>query len=273
MAMSAVDIYRDILPKTNCGECGYKTCLAFASIVVADGLPLEKCPYIPKKTIKRYEKELSEQHAAGKWSRRDMKEDALARALENAASVRISDLPERIGGRLDQRGGETVLVLPYFQDEVIVGPKRITRSDGSELTRYEQVFLYIHLARGGSRLPVGNWKAFAEFPNTISKQKSMESAVERPLVQKFTGRPEAMAEACRKLGGVVESGHEASADVVARFDPLPRVPVMLMFWDAAPEDGFDAEVKLLFDETVLEHLDIEAVMFLSERIAQLLCEE
>ena len=29
MALSVVDLYRDILPKTNCGDCGYPTCMAF----------------------------------------------------------------------------------------------------------------------------------------------------------------------------------------------------------------------------------------------------
>jgi len=47
---------------------------------------------------------------------------------------------------------------------------------------------------------------------------------------------------------------------------------MLMFWDEDLDDAFEAEVKLLFDESVLDHLDIESIMFLSERLKQLLCE-
>ncbi|MFW6284094.1 MAG: DUF3786 domain-containing protein [Desulfosalsimonas sp.] len=46
---------------------------------------------------------------------------------------------------------------------------------------------------------------------------------------------------------------------------------MLVFWDAEPEDGFEAEVRLLFDQTITEHLDIESIMFLSERLKDLLC--
>ena len=48
---------------------------------------------------------------------------------------------------------------------------------------------------------------------------------------------------------------------------------MLLFWDEDRSDGFDAEVKLLFDETITEHLDIESIIFLSERLRQLLCGE
>ncbi len=38
MALSAIDLYRDILPKTNCRECGFLTCLAFASMVISEKL-------------------------------------------------------------------------------------------------------------------------------------------------------------------------------------------------------------------------------------------
>jgi hypothetical protein len=51
------------------------------------------------------------------------------------------------------------------------------------------------------------------------------------------------------------------------------LPIMLLFWDEDRSDGFDAEVKLLFDETITEHLDIESIIFLSERLRQLLCGE
>ena len=41
---------------------------------------------------------------------------------------------------------------------------------------------------------------------------------------------------------------------------------MLHFWDEDLNEGFEAKVKLLFDETIIEHLDIESIMFLSERL-------
>jgi hypothetical protein len=45
---------------------------------------------------------------------------------------------------------------------------------------------------------------------------------------------------------------------------------MLLFWDGDRGSGFGAEVKLSFDETITEHLDIESIMFLSEHLAHLL---
>lgn len=41
MALSVVDIYRNMLPKTNCGDCGSPTCFAFAGKVVSKTISLD----------------------------------------------------------------------------------------------------------------------------------------------------------------------------------------------------------------------------------------
>ncbi len=45
MALSGLDIYK-ILPKTNCKECGFVTCLAFAMQLAKKGVEAGKCPYL-----------------------------------------------------------------------------------------------------------------------------------------------------------------------------------------------------------------------------------
>jgi hypothetical protein len=73
------------------------------------------------------------------------------------------------------------------------------------------------------------------------------------------------------LGGVDVKEEYPTADVALFFRALPRVPLLMLFWDEDETERFDARVKLLFDETVVEHLDIESMIFLSERLRQLLC--
>ncbi len=46
MALSGLDIYK-LLPKTNCKECGFATCLAFAMQLAQKKISLDKCPYVP----------------------------------------------------------------------------------------------------------------------------------------------------------------------------------------------------------------------------------
>lgn len=45
MALSGLQIYK-LLPKTNCKECGFPTCLAFAMKLAAKQVELDDCPYV-----------------------------------------------------------------------------------------------------------------------------------------------------------------------------------------------------------------------------------
>ncbi|MDQ7794845.1 MAG: acetyl-CoA decarbonylase/synthase complex subunit gamma [bacterium] len=45
MGLTGLDIYK-LLPKTNCGECGPPTCLAFAMALAAGKASLETCPHV-----------------------------------------------------------------------------------------------------------------------------------------------------------------------------------------------------------------------------------
>ena len=273
MPLSVVDIYQKLLPRTNCGECGFPTCLAFASMVVSEKFPLNDCPYIDPAALPMAQEELDQQHAAGKWTKKDMAADALQWARERAASMALKDLPARIGGRLIRDGDRETLEIPYFTETILITPESIMKSTGEPLNRWEQVFIYNHMAQGGKRRPTGNWKSLVEMPNTVSKVKSMKDQVQIPLIAAFKGRCAALVESGKALGGRTVEGDSIDADVGLLFRPLPRIPVMLLFWDEDPKEKFDAEANLLFDETITEHLDIESIIFLSERLRQLLCGE
>lgn len=47
MPLSGLDIYK-LLPKTNCRECGFATCLAFAMQLVKKAVSIDKCPYLSR---------------------------------------------------------------------------------------------------------------------------------------------------------------------------------------------------------------------------------
>jgi len=240
-------------------------------MVISEKLPLEKCPFISAETLVACNAELQAQYADGKWTKRDLAQDALEWAKQKSASMNIRDLPGRIGGQLVDRDARQVLELPYFNQSIFISSETITHRDGTPLTRWEQVFIFNHMAQGGSSRPTGKWKGLVEFPNTISKIQSMKTHVEEPLKEAFRGKTQQLRDAAARLGGQDMTQEIGSADVALYFQVLPRVPVMLMFWGAEGEDGFEAEARLLFDDTITDHLDIESIMFLSERLQQLLC--
>ena len=271
MELSPVDIYKDILPKTNCGDCNFPTCLAFASMVVKEKIPLNRCPHLDSAVIDKYQQILDKQHEAGTHVKKDISKEALEWAKKRASSVKIEDLQDIIGGNLYKDSGNYFLELPYFADHIVISEENISYKNGSALNILEQVLIYNHIIKKGSSEPAGKWKAIEEFPNSVSKIVSMRDSVENPLVARFDGYTDELLEAAEHIGGVDITKKENFADLVILFRPLPMIPIMLLFWEEDKEEGFDAKVKLLFDKTIAEHLDLESIVFLSERLRELLC--
>ena len=81
MALTGIEIFKK-LPKTNCGECGVPTCLAFAMKLAAGQAELSSCPYV------------SEQAKAD---------------LEEASAPPIRPLAIGVGDTALKIGGETVM--------------------------------------------------------------------------------------------------------------------------------------------------------------------
>src|SRR5208337_3583259 len=79
--LTGIGIYK-LLPKTNCGECNFPTCMAFAMQVAAKKVALEACPYVS--------------------------EDA-KRELAESAAPPMRTVTVGAGPRAVQIGGETVL--------------------------------------------------------------------------------------------------------------------------------------------------------------------
>ena len=271
MTLTGLEIYKKILPKTNCGDCGITSCFTFATMVATCQLPLDKCPHINPETLEAFRDECEELNKGGKSTKKDPADDALEWAKKRSTSMKIEDLPKRIGGTLKQYGDDTSLELPYFTGAVLIRKDSITKTDGSSLNHWEQVFIYNHIAQGGQSNPTGTWISLRDIPNATPKIESMKSCVEEPLVRAFKGRKDKLIQVSKSFGGIEIKDAVNSAELSLLFQPLPKVPLMLLYWDAIEEEGFDAEVRMVFDETIPEHLDIESILFLCERLRELLC--
>jgi len=81
MPLSGIEIYK-MLPQTNCKECGYPTCLAFAMKLAAKQADLDACPYLS---------------------------DEARETLEAAAAPPVRSVTLSADGREVKTGNETVL--------------------------------------------------------------------------------------------------------------------------------------------------------------------
>ena len=266
---NVLDILR-LTPKTNCGECGFPTCMAFCVGVTTGQASLDKCPYIDKAILK--EKGLLEDKSAAQQEIKGIDPDtALLKELKS--KVKKIDL----GSRAEGLGAELILLkdgteglqFPYLGRKVIVTPKGILDESGKELDPRDQILLYNYVFFGGKGPLSGEWVGLESFPNSVSKVVTLRKYTEEKLSNHFEGRSKDLIKVCKKIGGQeIEPCH---ADVCMKIPVLPKVPIQIHFWDCDKEDGFPAKVKVLFDKRALDFLDIESLIFSAERMAETLC--
>jgi acetyl-CoA decarbonylase/synthase complex subunit gamma len=174
MALTALEIYKH-LPKTNCKECKFPTCLAFAMALAQKKVSLSDCPYVS---------------------------DAGKAALEGAAMPPVRLVTIGKGERALSIGNDTVL---FRHEQTFVNPAGIAveLSDSmpaAELSKaaaeiealsFERVGMTIAVNLAGVRCDSGSGETFA------AAVKAVREATKLPLV--LLGRDPAALEPALKL--------------------------------------------------------------------------
>ena len=257
MPYKVLDIYKD-LPRTNCGDCGKGGCFAFASAVYLEGLALEACPHLAPALKESMEARLETGRAQGEGRRPESTEQALGFLLGKVRGADFQGLGADSGAAY-QPGPPEALELSFLGT-----PHRVTRDDvaaleGEAPTIWVKIFLLIYVTRATGAAAAGEWVSYRSLPNTVSKAKSFDAVGEK-LGHTFEERLGELDQAARRLGG--EPTSFGSADRGYLFQALPRVRLLLLFWDR--QEGFPARVSLLLDKGILDYLDQEAIVFLAE---------
>ena len=268
MAFSVLEVFK-MLPGTNCRDCGEATCLAFATRVVKEGEELTRCPHLSAAALGKTEA-LSRQQEAGLGKRRESVAIAAEVMHAKVAPLNLARLAPGLGATFGQEAGRPFLAFTYLGRKVKVFKDEVQYPPGIPKDPWDAILLYNYIASQGNRPLSGTWITFKELPNSVSKVKTL-TRLEAKLAQVFTGQGEALARLSLKLGAQ-EALPESQAQVAVVFWPLPRIPILLMFWDAEAEEGFGAQSRFLFDSEVLNYLDLESLLFLVEKLVEGLLE-
>jgi len=272
--MNPLEIVR-LTPKSNCGRCGHPSCLAFATMVARRAEQGAKCPFIdPSALIARTEPEPSAT-TAGAAPAAVKEQMLIAHLRDKIRNLDFAAIAAGLGARSSQDpSGGQILLFSYLGREVRVD-KEQCRLDGQPLEDpRDQILLYNYIASGGGRPPEQVWIGLESLPNSISKVRTLATYCEERLAALLSGGPAellpTLTAGLHPLPAPADLGASATAALI--IPVLPRVPVFILFWDAAPEEGFAARVKALFDHRVLDFLDLESLVFAAERLADRLME-
>jgi len=265
MAITVMEVLKK-LPRTNCGECGQRTCLAFATQVIKEGEDLTKCPYLDGAAAAMVDA-VRAQQAAGVGRRRESVAISLEVLQAKVAPLDFAALAEGLGAAYGEEAGRPYLTLSYFGHRIQVFKDELRYPPEAPADPWDAILLYNYIASQGREPVAERWIAYNSLPNSVSKAKTL-ARLEQKLADHFAGQAAQLKERAAQLGGETVAVGGEDADVQATFRPLPRVPALLLFWDAEAQEGFAPQARFLFDASVTAYLDLESMLFLVEHLME-----
>ncbi len=149
--------------------------------------------------------------------------------------------------------------VPCLGRDYLVEGSGVRRSDGSAVPLTHRVVLAYYLMHGGRGEPAQRFVPYRELPGGQDFARSLSGMVEDRLARFFSGKLSLLQQAAAARGARPWQV-ESSVDGAWLFPALPRVPLLLTFYDA--DEEFPAEAKLFYDLTAPNFLDLECLAVL-----------
>jgi hypothetical protein len=245
-----------LLDKSNCRECGEKTCLAFAGAVYQGQKKIQGCPKLDQATIDRFSDESENQSIL------EPNRDEYLEILKNeVCNIDLGAAAARVGA--DFSGGKLKLKVLGKDFSVDIRGKL---SADIHINPWVAI-PFLDYIRYGKGLPLsGNWLSFRELKDGKERYPLFQKRCEAPMKQVADTYTDLFDDLVRILGGKqVEKQFESDISVVLH--PLPRVPLMICYW--LPEDGLESSLNVFFDDTADKNLTIGSVFSLGAGLSQM----
>ena len=217
MALTGIEIFK-MLPKTNCKECGYPTCLAFAMALASGKAELEACPYVSD----------------------EVKEKLAAASAPPIRPIKLgpADAVKSIGGETVQFRHEKT----FFNQTLIAGMLTTAMSD-AEIDEKLKVFMDMQFERVGLNLRpemmavVDKDGDAGKFSGVVKKVMDNSDA----LVLLCSDKPEVLkagAEAAKERRPILAYATADNADAMGALAKELDLPLV------AKAEGYDALAEL-----------------------------
>ena len=254
-------------PRNNCKECGFLTCLAFATQVIVEKKPIEKCPYIDPDLRNSLKERIDEQHQVGKYVKKDLYKNTSEFIKEQLEDCDFSSVAEGIGAVFEEKEGIPLLRFSYMNRNCLLSKEEIFINGKAADNHWDNILLYNYVHFAGDAPLADEWIPIENIPGYTPKKSGLEQGCEEKIANHFQGRPARLQQAASTLGGKI-AADASHADAAFTIFLLPKIPFYMLFWDEDPEEGFPARTKVLFDRSVINYLDLESLVFLAERFAE-----
>jgi hypothetical protein len=252
---NAMEIFQ-LLDRSNCQECGQKTCLAFAGAVFRGQSKLEECPKLDRETIERFSGEPKKEHTVEEIQEAYMKD-----LKAKMSDLDLDEAAQRTGGMVSNNK----LTLKVLGKDFSVDSNGHLYTDIHINMWVAIPFLtYVLYSKG---IPMsGSWVSFRELKDGKEGYPLFQRRCEEPMKRVADTYTDLFDDMVHILGGKqVEKQFESDISVVLY--PLPKVPIMVCYW--FPEDGLESSLHVFFDNTADENLGTDTVFTLGVGLSQM----
>jgi hypothetical protein len=252
---SPVEIYQ-LLNKSNCRECGEKTCLAFASAVFLNQRQLADCPHLPP--------ELAQQLADPTNPRKPFEPgvEFVKQLQREVAQIDLKAAAARVGGTF----ANDKLTLKVLGKDFSVDT-RGNLSAAIHINPWVAVPVLSYILHGEGVPPANVWVTLRELKEGRERYPLFQRQCEEPLKQIADTYPELFDDLVRIFAGHRAAQH-LNSDIAVVLWPLPKIPIMICYW--LPDDGMDSSLNVFYDAHADRNLDTDSLYILGVGLAHML---
>ncbi len=184
--------------------------------------------------------------------------------LSQVARLNLGAVQETLGIQID----DGAAVIDFFGRPYRISPDGVFSPNGKESDFAISVVLFKYLLMCPEFTPRGDdWVSYKDFRDAAPFAGAFVNTTERSIAGHFARNLSGLRKACQALGGRSPE-MDLAYDLSTRFDPLPRVPILMLFNDA--DNEFPAQIKLLFERRAQKYLDMECLAMLGMFLAEYL---
>jgi hypothetical protein len=252
---NAMEIFQ-LLDKSNCGECGDKTCLAFAASVFKGRKSIDECPKLDGEIIERY------RDCSGNHNIVDQNRDEHLKMLKDQiAGLDLAAQAKKTGGRfLDGK-----LTIKIFGKSFSVDQEGNIYTD-IHVNPWVAIPFLNYIIDGEGLSPTGNWVSFRDLKDGKERYPLFRKRCEEPM-KRVADIYTPLFDDMVHLFNAKQVDEQFESDISVVLYPFPKVPVMVCYW--LPEDGLASSLNVYFDETADKNLDNGAIFTLGAGLAQM----
>jgi hypothetical protein len=244
-ARNAMEIFT-VLDKSNCRECGEKTCLAFAGAVFTGRKSITMCP-----TLSAADKERLAMQTDPAEAENGNNDGQLELMKEQLKKLDFVEAAERCGGRLKSN----LLVVKVLGKDFSVDAEGNFSSD-IHINPWIVAPFLAYVVHGKGRKPEGKWISFRELKGGRERYGLFRKRCEEDMRTVADAYPDLFADMVEIFQGK-ETDRMFSSDVSVVLLPLPKIPIMICYWQAG--EGIDSSLNMFFDITADENIGIDGI--------------